>query len=189
MKNIEKTHFKRVDQRIDIVRSIIGSLQVQLNEIHVLLEEYGLEYWDTIYADDTEHLVGIVFICLQNYINSSISDLYPELTSIYLKYSIEPRIENTDYTKVQLIISIANYYKHRDLPTTLRENTLAIFNDLKINYKIDSSREGNFYMSGSDSPIFTGLSILSENWDFNELVDIVSLWRENMWQIEGYLPV
>ena len=33
----------------------------------------NLDYWDSIYADDTEHLVGTVFIVLQNYINSSIS--------------------------------------------------------------------------------------------------------------------
>jgi hypothetical protein len=37
---------------------------------------------------------------------------------------------------------------------------------------------------GADSPIFNGLSLLSEGWELNDLIEIVSEWRENLWNCE-----
>lgn len=37
------------------------------------------------------------------------------------------------------------------------------------------------YKVGSCSPVFSGFSLLSEFWDFKDLINIVSEWRENMW--------
>ena len=37
---------------------------------------------------------------------------------------------------------------------------------------------------GSESPIFEGLSILSEGWEFKNLIEIVTEWRENLWKCE-----
>jgi hypothetical protein len=180
------THLYRTDSRINIVRKLIEPFQLQLNEIVKSVKIQGGEYWDMLYADDTEHFVGTVFIILQNYINSTISDLYPELEKIHLKYSIGTKIENTQSTKIQLIVSIANYYKHRDLPSVLHKYTSNTLNDLGIEYKYfcDEQNDEYFHEVGSNSPVFTGFTKLSDSWNFNDVIDAISLWRENMWEIE-----
>ena len=180
------SHIYRIDNRIRIVKKLIEPFQLQLNEIVESVKTQGNEYWDMVYADDTEHFVGTVFIILQNYINSSISDLYPELEKIHSKYSIGTKIENTKLTKIQLIVSIANYYKHRDLQSVLHKSTSNTLNDLSIEYKnfYNEANDEYFHEVGSNSPVFTGFTKLSNSWDFNEVIDAVSLWRENMWKIK-----
>jgi hypothetical protein len=179
-------HIYRIDSRINIVKKLIEPFQLQLNEIVESVKIQGNEYWDMLYADDAEHFVGTVFIILQNYINSSISDLYPELEKIHLKYLIGSKIENTQSTKIQLIVSIANYYKHRDLPSVLHKYTSNTLDDLGIEYKYfyDEQNDKYFHEVGSNSPVFTGFTKLSNSWNFNDVIDAVSLWRENMWEIE-----
>ncbi|MGK0366759.1 MAG: hypothetical protein ACI85O_003834, partial [Saprospiraceae bacterium] len=58
--------------------------------------------------------------------------------------------------------------------------------DLKIDCKEIYNLENNkyFYKMGADSPIFNGLSLLSEGWELNDLIEIVSEWRENLWKCE-----
>ncbi len=116
-------HCLRSDSRINAVKKLIKPIQIEFEKIiiHNKKEEYI--YWDSVYSDDAEHLVGIVFIILQNYINSSISDLYPDLQKINLKYKIDEEINNSKTTRIELIIAMANYYKHRDLPEKLYEHT------------------------------------------------------------------
>ena len=183
---LRNVHIYKIDRRINIVRKLIEPFQIQLNEIEELLKVEGNEFWDMLYADDTEHIVGTAFIILQNYINSSISDLYPGLEKLYLKYSIGEKIENTQLTRIHLIISIANYYKHRDLPTVLHKPTSDTLDKLGIIYKnyYDKKNEKYFHEIGSNSPVFKGFSILSSSWNFNDVIDIISIWRENMWEIE-----
>lgn len=151
-----------------------------------IVKKQGHIYWDSVYADDTEHIVGTVFIILQNYINSNISDLYPEISKLYPKYELDKKINNSNSTRIELIISIANYYKHRDLPTYLHKNTAKHFENLGKKYKnfYDSENNKNFHKIGADSPVFSGLSYLSDSWDINDLIQIVSDWRENLWLTE-----
>ena len=177
----------RIDSRIKIVKSIFKPFQKQLNKITRLCEDDSFDYWDTIYADDTEHLVGTAFIVLQNYINSSISDLYPEMKKLHLKYSMGEKVQgNSKITKIELIITLANYYKHRDLPSELHKNTTRPLDDLNIEYKeIYDINNNNFHHRiGSNSPVFNGFSMLSEKWDFNDLFQIIEEWRENLWITE-----
>ncbi|ADQ78775.1 hypothetical protein Palpr_0619 [Paludibacter propionicigenes WB4] len=185
-----KGHYLRRDLRIRVTKDIISPLQVKLDNIKEICSKDGYIYWDSIYADDTEHLVGTVFIVLQNYINSSISDLYPDLLKLSDKYSIDKKVNNSQTTRIELIIAIANYYKHRDSPSKLRSNTIKPLNDLKIAYKeiYDEQNEIYSHIVGSCSPVFEGLSLLSELWDFNDLINIVSDWRENMWLNEEKSP-
>lgn len=181
------THYLRNDTRIGIIKNIINPFEKQLDDIKEICKKDDFNYWDSIYADDTEHLVGTVFIVLQNYINSSISDLYPELSKLHLKYSSDKVVnEDSKTTRIELIIVLANYYKHRDLPTELHKYTTNPLEDLKIDYKEIYNLENNkyFYKMGSDSPIFNGLSLLSEGWELNDLIEIVSEWRENLWNCE-----
>lgn len=179
-------HYLRADSRIKIIENLIKPFQSQLEYIFENSKKEGHIYWDSVYAEDTEHIVGTVFIILQNYINSSISDLYPELTKLYTKYEVDKKINNSNSTRIELIISIANYYKHRDLPTDLRKDTAKHFENLGIEYKYfyDSENSKYFHKIGADSPVFSGLSYLSDSWDFNDLIQIVSEWRENLWLTE-----
>jgi len=179
-------HYLRNDTRINVLESIINSIQKQLDEIELRCRKDSFIYWDSIYADDVEHLIGIVFIALQNYINSSISDLYPELTKLYKKYSLDKKTKmNSETTRIELIIALANYYKHRDLPSELHKHTTNPFDDLSIKYKQSNSKNKKFsYVVGSESPIFNGLSLLSDRWNLKDLVRIVVEWRENLWRNE-----
>jgi len=174
------THYLRFDTRIGVLRSIISPFQNQLNEIKKICVAENNIYWDSIYADDIEHLVGTVFIILQNYINSSISDLFPDLSKLYSKYSFDKKINNSQTTRIELIIAVANYYKHRDLPTKLEKYTEKPFIDLKIKF-IEENFGPPTKITGACSPVFNGFGMLSESWDFNDLISIVSEWRENMW--------
>ena len=180
-------HFFREDARIENIKNIIDPFQKQLNNVTKLCEKDGFDWWDNIYADDTEHLAGTVFIILQNYINSSISDLYPELTKLHSKYASDKKVNaNSKTTRIELIIALANYYKHRDLPIKLHKYTTSPLIDLKIEYKHVYDMENNkyFHKMGADSPVFNGLGILSAEWEFKDLIAIVSEWRENLWNIE-----
>lgn len=180
------THMHRIDHRIEIVTKLIIPFENQLDNIKEICENDRYDYWDSIYADDTEHIVGTVFIILQNYINSSISDLFPELSKLYLKFTNDKTIGDSGIPRVRLINEIANYYKHRDLPTNLYVNSTDIFNRLGIEYIHFTSFDENkkiiyIHKVGADSPVFKGFSLLSENWSFKDLIDIVSEWREDMW--------
>ncbi len=176
-------HYLRRDLRIGILNEIILPFQIQLEKVREKCKNDEGIYWDSIYADDVEHIVGTAFIVFQNYINSSISDLYPSLKKLYEIYLSDKNIGHSNTTRIELIISIANYYKHRDLPDEIHKNTSKPFNDLGIEYKEFFSKKNNKHYNkiGSESPVFTGLSILSEEWDLNELIIIVSKWRENLW--------
>lgn len=181
------THYLRHDTRIETIKNIIAPFQTQFDNVKELCRKDDFDYWDQIYADDTEHLVGTVFIVLQNYINSSISDLYPELPKLHSKYSSDKKInESTNVTRIELIIALANYYKHRDLPTEIHKYTTNPLENLHIEYKHFYGLTNNeyFHKMGSESPIFEGLSILSENWVFKDLIEIVTEWRENLWNYE-----
>ena len=130
-------HYLRRDSRIETIKNIIDPFQKQLNNIEEICKKNGFDCWDNFYADDTEHLLGTVFIVLQNYINSSISDLYPELIKLHCKYTLDKKVnKNSQTTRIELIIALANYYKHRDLPTKLHKFTTNPLVDLKIEYNL-----------------------------------------------------
>lgn len=173
----------RIDNRINIVNKLISPFKMQFDETLSSCKNENPEFWDMIYADDTEHLVGIVFIILQNYINSSINDLYPDVLKLHTYYSFDKKINDSQTSRIELITSIANFYKHRDLPADLRQSTLKHFDNLAIPYKVFYNTETSeyFHKIGSASPVFEGLCLLTETWNLNELIEIVSEWREILW--------
>jgi hypothetical protein len=178
--------YMRIDTRIKVLREIISPLQIQFENTRNIIKNDGGWLWDMHYADDTEHLIGIVFIILQNYINSSISDLYPDLKKLHEKYLIDKKLENSQITRIELIITIANYYKHRDLPPSLHNNTERVLDSLNIKFREGNNEQNSnyFHAIGASSPVFSGLGMLSENWDLNDLINIVTEWRENLWLTE-----
>ncbi|UPT69960.1 MAG: hypothetical protein M0D53_12570 [Flavobacterium sp. JAD_PAG50586_2] len=179
-------HMNRIDTRIKVIKELISPFQLQLDKITEICKNDPFNYWDSIYADDTEHIVGTVFIILQNYINSSISDLFPDLSQLYQKFYIDKNVADSSIPRVRLINEISNYYKHRDSPTKLSLNTTNTFDELSIKYiqfedMDDKQNKIYSYKIGADSPVFNGFGFLSDNWEFNDLIDIVSEWREDMW--------
>lgn len=76
---INKPDYLHNDSRIKIVKKLISPFTELLHEY---LKE-DAELWDAYYADDCEHIVGTVFIIIQNYINSTINDFYPEEIKLY----------------------------------------------------------------------------------------------------------
>lgn len=184
-------HFMRIDFRIGALKQMMSSFKVILDRVIDDLGEDDNGFWDMIYADDMEHVVGMAFIALQNYINGSISDLYPELENIHVHYSSDEKIDGSNTTRINLIVVLANYYKHRDHPKPLHKNTVNPLIELGIDYvtnlqEIKEAKNLNKNVkedciTGASSPVFEGLNVLSKNWDLNDLVNIVAEWRENMW--------
>lgn len=182
MDNRYRGDYSRIDTRLNILKKIISPFQNHLNEIYIINKKSDFIHWDSVYADDTEHFVGTAFIAFQNYINSSIHDLYPELKKTHTKYSFDKKLNNSNTTRIELIIAIANFYKHRDSPDDLQKNTIKPLEDLDISFKQIFTNDNTFFHKiGSDSPVFSGFALLSEFWNLNDLIKIVSEWRENLW--------
>jgi uncharacterized protein YjiS (DUF1127 family) len=168
-------HYLRNDHRIDSLKLIILGLENSISELNKKYEEDPL-FWENFYSEELEPIVGLAFIALQNYINSSIFDLFETVNDKHKRYKQDKELNTTRRTRIELIIGLANYFKHRDNNRDLDAGTSKILSDIGINYN-DSIE--NYY-----SPIFIGLESLSANKRLSELIDVVKEWRENLWLIE-----
>ena len=116
----------------------------------------------------------MAFIALQNYINSSIYDLFETLRNKEEKYQQDLILPTFNRTRIELIIGLANYFKHRDDKRELNTGTFNILSDFRLNHRDDKEN--------GISPIFEGFDLLSENSKMSELKQIVQDWRENLWK-------
>ena len=123
--------YKRMDARIEVLRLAITGLE---NSISVLQTKFNENDWyDGFWLlEESEPIYGLAFIAIQNYINSSIYDKFESLENQYMIYKRDDKIENSGRTKIELIVSIANYFKHRDHPSDLKGNTAKILTDLNL---------------------------------------------------------
>jgi len=171
---MEKTHWRSHDSRIESFRLTIYGLEKSILELRTKAEE--LEWYDGLwFLEESEPLYGMSFIAAQNYINSSIYDRY-ELKEHYLKYRIGDQIEDTGRTRIELIISIANYFKHRDHPKAIYDDTKNVLIDFNLQFGKD--------IDINDSPIFKAMEIFSKKWEMVELINVCKDWREKIW-LEG----
>ena len=158
-----KTHWNRFDSRIESLKQIISGLEISIEELHKNLNE--IEWYDGLWLlEESEPIYGIAFISLQNYINSSIYDKCGSLEKKEKKYQIGEKIQKSNRTGIELIIGLANYYKHRDDNRDFHRGTIGILKDFKIKY--DET------VDFVESPIFKGLDIFSSNWKLNELIEV-----------------
>ncbi len=170
-----QTHWNRYDFRIESLRITIQGLENSISELRNKIET--IHWYDGLwFIEESEPIYGLVFIALQNYINSSIFDRFESLEKQYLKYKIGKRIKNTDRTEIELIISIANYYKHRDHPSNLIGETPKILKDFNLQFGKDVDVE--------NSPILKGLEIIAKNGELEILIKAVENWRENLWTVK-----
>ncbi|CAM1353737.1 hypothetical protein [Tenacibaculum halocynthiae] len=165
-------HWKRCDYRIESLNLTIQGLEKSILELDKKLEQ--IDWYDGIwFLEEVEPIVGLSFIALQNYINSSIYDRFETLENQYKKYKLGKLVTDSKRTEIELIIGIANYFKHRDDENDLRKGTSTILLDcgLKINKDIDIT----------ESPIIKGLELLTNKWGLSHLITIVENWREDLW--------
>jgi hypothetical protein len=169
------THWKRHDFRIDSLRDTISGLENSILGLKSKIDQ--INWYDGLwFMEESEPIYGLAFIAFQNYINSSIYDRFESLEKQYLKYKIGEEIKRTGRTDIELIISIANYFKHRDHPNNLMGETLKVMRDFNLKFDKD--------IDITDSPIFKGLEIFSVNRKLELIIQVTEKWREKLWTLE-----
>jgi hypothetical protein len=170
----EFTHYLKVDYRevslemiINGLNDAIDTLKNQIDEIHWYDGDWFME--------ESEPIYGLAFIAFQNYINGSIKDFKGDLESKQELYKIENKESKYSKSKIELIIGLANYSKHKDEGIPHR-GTKEVLDCFGLNYKNVT------YLD--NSPIFQGLSILDENWDLVKIKAIAIEWRKLLWNQE-----
>lgn len=170
-----KTHWKRVDFRIESLQVTIRGLENSISDLRNKIDK--VDWYDGLwFIEESEPVYGLAFIALQNYINSSVFDRFESLEKQYLKYKLGDKVDKTGRTNIELIISIANYFKHRDHPSNLIGETPKILRDFNLQFDKDVDIE--------NSPIFKGLELLSEIGDLETVINMVKNWREKLWTAE-----
>ena len=167
------------DERLRGLEAMFKAFSNALNTFVEKGEECSSYYTD-FYFDETELIYGVVLLSLQNYINKSCVDFLEieilkcdKTSQLYAKCS---EIVCGDITQIQLIISLANYFKHRDENNKLHKQTEECFK--KVDILRFSSKGDERY---EDTLITEGLLILIEDIrDIQGLLEIVKTWRKNL---------
>ena len=175
LNSYNRTHYLRHDLRVESLTQIIIGLD---NAINILKSKKNeLSWYDGLwFMEESESIYGLAFIAFQNYIISSIKDFANSTSKKHEYYKLEPRFKNYEASRIQLIIGLANYSKHKDEDGKLLSPTKEILES--FNLSIDKDIDIN------SSPVFKGLTILNEKWNLFEIMKIVTNWRELLWNNE-----
>ncbi|MBK7174823.1 MAG: hypothetical protein IPH84_16685, partial [Bacteroidales bacterium] len=129
-------------------------------------------YDSTWFLEDLEPILGISLIALQNYINGSIKDFSDTTNNKTRFFKFSPTINGFEKSGIELIIGLANFYKHKEDTEihSITKLTLESF-ELEINkdYEIENS------------PIIKGILLLDKDQDLNNIIKLVKSWRDNLW--------
>lgn len=165
-----KIHYKRIDFRIASLEYTIEALELAINKIKIKSEEVEWFNWDWV-MEQSEPIIGTAFVAFQNYINSSIYDGFENLDQQFLLYKTGNAVPGFESTQIELIIGLANYYKHRDHPTSLHKHTEETLNSFQLYFCEEQER----------STILKGLELLSSDWELSKIIPIVKNWRDELW--------
>jgi hypothetical protein len=172
MEKTTKTHYLRHDSH----RAVSLNMIIKgLSETITLLENqiHDIDWYDgDWFMEETEGNYRLAFIAFQNYINGSIKDFADSLKEKETYYKLEQNLNNNTKTKIELIIGLANYIKHKEEGTPHR-GTKEILDYFNLNYT-----DVTYF---DNSPIFQGLTLLNENWDLFKIKVFVMDWREFLW--------
>jgi hypothetical protein len=170
MKTILINNLFQTDFRVTVLENIISGLTKSMN--FLFEKNRTIPEFDGLFlAEQVEPVIGLGFVAYQNYIIGTISDLkeFSNNTNIknfkkHLFYLDDSTKINGKLTRIELIISLANYYKHKDegINSLTKENLDRY--DLLI----------------EDFPINSGLTLLTEKWNLNEVTNYVLDWRKNL---------
>lgn len=169
---MEKTHWLRLDHRKGTLEMVISGIQAPIDQCRKSMDQ--IDWYDGLwYLEETEPLYGLVLIAFQNYINSSIYDRFQSIEKKNSLYKNGDTIPEKNRTYIELIICLANYYKHRDDDRSLHPGTAKVLDDLQIPFSNIEIEE---------SPIFKGMDLLSINWNLSEISKRLFDWRESLWK-------
>jgi hypothetical protein len=162
------THWRKFDFRKTCLEFIIDGISESLRLLKQRIQN-DPNYDGLFYFEDAEQVLGLAFIAFQSYINGSIYDLYNDLSNKEIFYKIVPKMEKSNRTKIELVISVANYFKHKD-DSRLHSATEKTLRDFNL---IDDSNP-------IKSPVIDALDILTLNYEIKEISEIVFDWRETL---------
>lgn len=162
------THYLKHDFRADSLTQIIHGLD---NSIKLLQDRMKEHVWydGLMFLEDSEPIYGLAFIAFQNYINCTIKDLFKSTADKTKYYSLQPKFKNYEKSDIELIIGLANYSKHKEDDGLLHKGTSEILKS----FDLDTSKGIDI----GSSPIFEGLTILTESWNLFEIKSNVTNWR------------
>jgi hypothetical protein len=167
------THWLEVDYRVESLNLIIIGLE---NSIQTIVKKNKeIDWYDGIWMrEESEPIYGLAFIAFQNYINGSINDLFEKPDNKAQYYKLDNKAEDFQRTQIELIIGLANYYKHKD--AKFHKGTVEILNSFNLDINSDNVID--------NSPIFEGLELLNKKWDLFEIKKIVTDYRNKLLNID-----
>lgn len=175
------TPWLRNDYRRDSLSAIVIGLKAALDEVDEKL--HTISWYDGLWAqEEAEPIFGIAYIAMQNYINKSIADyesIYQLGVPKYKYYQLDDIILGNGRTAIEMVIALANYAKHEE-EGKLHSNTTSVLDDLGfIHLKPDIT----------ESPLFKGIELISNEWDLSRLLELVLAWRERIWKTDAFQSV
>lgn len=161
----------RIDDRVAGLDMIVKALSDTLN---VLRNQIGETNWYDAdwFLEESEPIYGLAFIAFQNYINGSVKDFAGSLTEKEMFYKVGQGSTNSTKSKIELIIGLANYSKHKDEGRP-HKGTREVLDHFKLDY------QNVTYLD--KSPIFQGITLLNPNWNLFDIKDSITHWRESLW--------
>lgn len=172
------THWRKVDYRKQSLIKVIEGLQVTINELSEVVELGGW-YDGSWFQEESEPIYGLGLIALQHYINGSIKDRFEIVKGKEHYYKTDSILIGFQRTGIELIVSLANFSKHKEEGSP-HKHTRECLEHFGLN-----CTEG---ADLNDSPIFSGIEILSSTWNLLEIADSVMTWRESLW-IDEFLQI
>lgn len=168
---VNKTNWRRHDFRAKSLYMVVEGLAKSIAELEKNVE--AIHWYDGDWLmEETEPIYGLAFIAFQNYINGSISDFDGDIKQKNTFYKKAPLIENSNRTNIELIITLANYAKHKDEGDP-HPGTSTVLDAFDFKYK------NLIYLD--EGPIFRGLAILNADYDLFKIMETVISWREHLW--------
>ncbi len=160
-------HYLEVDYRASSLNMVINGLSSSIKEFQRFGEKY--QWYDALFfLEDSEHIFGLAFIAFQ------IKDLTEQGgKQLQLQHYRHGDILSTSgYTKIELIICLANYIKHKeDDNEEFHKHTKRVLSQFNLN----TDKQCDI----TESAVFRGLDLLDENWDLIAIKDSVLRWRKS----------
>ncbi len=169
MDNIKLKHWRRHDFREKSLFMIIDGLQKSVKELEQNIDDIHW-YEGDWFMEESEPIYGLAFIAFQNYIIGSIGDIEGSTKTKLSYYKKDKVIPDYSNTTIELIITLANYAKHRD--EGLYKSTKLVLNAFQLKY------ENIIYLD--EAAIFQGLNLLDKDWDLFKIKKYVTDWRESL---------
>jgi hypothetical protein len=166
------THWREMDYRVESLTLIITGLENSIQTIVKKNKEF--DWYDGIWMrEESEPIYGLAFIAFQNYINGSINDLFDKPENKVQYYKKDNKYKDFESNQIELIIGLANYYKHKD--AKFHNGTAEILKSFNLDINSENVVD--------NSPIFEGLELLNFEWNLFEIKKIVTDYRKKLLEI------